>query len=687
VARRVPAVALAAALLPAVPAGPPQYDLAPGDHLVFRTDIVREGEAPSGAWATRSEWESHVVVFARQGDLLSVGIQRNRRTARVLRPTDPEGQARLAARLKAAATVLTDATWVRLDGSTALAPVAVREEESELTPFVHELQPLPASALDIGARLEGPPPLGGQLRVTGKEVHGGEDCLRLDGKHADLDLRFDYCPASRLPARSEVRGRYPVGPSLDLRETITIERIGRRRGEGAEAWLRDEAVRLGALDAFLAAATLPVPVAALWALLEEADPEVQRRVLGVAYRHRLEPPRARVEALAAAQDPSVRRLAGRFLARAPEPAAVSEPLLALARAVRKDGPLPEWRCEATADRPAAMLAAQRSRGRLTGTRIESLQAAAFAGWPYVLHVPEDYRGDEPRPLLVVLGGGAGAAPRTAAITHRTTDPRGWLVAYPHAGMHWWEDRPTAMFGALLPELLRELNVDTNRVYLTGFSNGGAGTVLFAALWPDRFAAAAPLMGVGLGVLGARFPSVEGVTRLPWLFVHGARDTPAASEEIATGIRRADPSARVDLHVLPGRGHDVRLGSDEGLTLPFLERQVRDPFPREVRLRSREPGRAFWVDVIEKDGGLAEVDARIQGGTVAVKTRHVRRLRLRLRRELLGDAAAGSLRVSLNGRDVYDGPFVEDCRLMAESWRATGDPHLAHAWERTFEVPR
>ena len=351
----------------------------------------------------------------------------------------------------------------------------------------------------------------------------------------------------------------------------------RRRGEGPEAWLRDEAVRLGVLDAFMASAALPVPAAALWTLLEDADPEVQRRVLGVAYRHRLEPPRARVEALARSEDPSVRRLAGRFVSRG-DGIAVPEALLAVAGAVRKGGPLPEWRCEVLPDRPAAMLAAQRSRGRLSGTRIESLQAPGFEGWPYVLHVPEDYRGDEPRPLLVVLGGGAGQAPRTAAASHRTVDPRGWLVVFPHAGMSWWDQRATAMFGALVPELLRDLNVDTNRVYLTGFSNGGAGTLLFASLWPDRFAAAAPLMGVGRAVLAERFPSVEGVTRLPWLFVHGSQDTPLASEEVAAAIRRADPAARVELHVLPGRGHDIRLGSDEGLTVPFLERQVRDPVP-------------------------------------------------------------------------------------------------------------
>jgi pimeloyl-ACP methyl ester carboxylesterase len=329
-----------------------------------------------------------------------------------------------------------------------------------------------------------------------------------------------------------------------------------------------------------------------------------------------------------------------------------------------------------------MAAAQRARGQVPGPTVAAMRAEGFAGWPYVLDVPEDYRGDEPRPLLIVLGGGAGVAIRTAATIHPAVAHEGWLVVSPHAAGLWWDGRAPEMVKALLAELLRDLNVDTDRVYVAGSSNGGAGAVLFPALMPDRFAAAAPLMAVGLEPMGDRFPSVAGLGHIPWMFVHGADDMPSRSQSIVDGLKRADPRARAELHVLTGRGHDIRIGTDDGWTLPFLEKQVRERFPRQVRIRSREPVRVFWAEVIEKEGGLAEADGTIEGGVVTLTTHRVRSLRVRLRREYLGDAAA--VRIVVKGREAYAGPFSEDCRLMAESWRATGDPHLAHSWEHTID---
>jgi hypothetical protein len=69
----------------------------------------------------------------------------------------------------------------------------------------------------------------------------------------------------------------------------------------------------------------------------------------------------------------------------------------------------------------------------------------------------------------------------------------------------------------------------------------------------------------------------------------------------------------------------------------------------------------------------------------LRTRNVKRLRLRLRRELLSGAPA--LRVRLDGREVFSGPLEEDCALLLRSWGETGDPFLAHAWEHTFDPSR
>jgi hypothetical protein len=204
------------------------------------------------------------------------------------------------------------------------------------------------------------------------------------------------------------------------------------------------------------------------------------------------------------------------------------------------------------------------------------------------------------------------------------------------------------------------------------------------------------MGGNLVALRGRLSNVSGLTHLPFLFIHGALNDPELSADVFKALRDADPAAPAELHVLPKRGHDIRLGQDDDLTLPFLARHVRDPFPRRVRLCSPSPARAFWIEVVEKGGGLAEVDAAITGSTIEITTRRVRTLRVLLRRELfdgdpLAPPEAGSrpdrgLRVVLNGKEAHHGPFEEDCGRLAASWRTTGDPHLAHTWERTFEIP-
>jgi dienelactone hydrolase len=354
--------------------------------------------------------------------------------------------------------------------------------------------------------------------------------------------------------------------------------------------------------------------------------------------------------------------------------------------VRAGGPLPDWRCGDDPERASHALLAQRASAEVPGSTLRLMRTPPFAGWPYVVHVPEDYRGDEPFPLLIALGGGPGRALATAQGAFRVVDRVGYLAVYPQASGMWWDERSIAGVGALVAEVLADYDVDSNRVYLTGSSNGGTGALLYSALWGDRLAAAAPLMGAGSSVLGALLPSAAGLTRLPLLFAHGDRDSiipVSATRDAVKAIRREDPDALVEEHILAGRGHDVRLGTDDGLVLPFFARHRRDPFPRRVRLRARDLGfaRSFWVDVLEKGGGVAEVDGDIDGSVVSLRTRNVKRLRLRLRRELLSDPR--DLRVRVNGREAFAGPLEEDCGLLLRSWRETGDPFLAHTWERTF----
>ncbi|MFI5006419.1 MAG: dienelactone hydrolase family protein [Solirubrobacterales bacterium] len=699
---------------------PPRYDFRPGDRLVYRAVLERDLTSEEGSSTTRVEWETSVVFLDGVRGALRVGFQRSRRQAEILRyrsrgrDRQKEERARFEEDLTRRPAVVAEGNLVTLDGQTQLPWAAVREWSGELLPLVHEIEELPTKAVAPGDRWPGGPPLGLPFRAVGLETVLGEECLHVEGEGGPIKaFRYFFCPGSGTLARLQYEGQY-AAIGTTIREKFSLERVGRRRGEDPREWLADPAARQGTLAALLASPKAPLGPDAIYTVLASGEAGVQRLALALAWREGWPPPPIdTLGGLLGSENPRVRTLAARLAGttsgatallekaagdddafvraaarRAAKPTVSSEEALRVAREARTAGPPVEWRCGDDPDRASHGVLAQRAGAQPPGSTLRMVRRAPFTGWPYVVHVPEDYRGDEPFPLVIVLGGGPGRAFATAQGAFGTIDPLGYLAVYPQANGMWWDERPTAAVAALIPEVLAEYNVDPNRVYLTGFSNGGTGTLLYAALFGHRLAAAAPLMGAGLAPLGPRVPSAPGLTLLPLLFVHGDRDEviPSfASHDAVKAIRREDPAAPVEEHVLKGRGHDVRLGYDDGLVMPFFERHLRDPFPKRVRLRAPDLSfaRSFWVEVLEKSGGTAEVDGTIEGASIALRTRNVKRLRLRLRRELLPGVSV--FQVRLNGREVFSGPLEEDCGLLLRSWRETGDPFLAHAWERTFDT--
>ena len=553
------------------------------------------------------------------------------------------------------------------------------------------------------------------MRAVAAETVAGEECLRLEGEALDGALRVRQwpCPASGTLGRLEYEARYSGPGGVEVTERYRLERASVARGEAVASWLRGAETAQGALAALAVSPRISVAAPLVYASLEGATPDVERLALAVAWRHRLPPPPLETLArLAASPQPRVRTLVARLLGASSEPGAASErarlafdpdafvraaasppppaaaDLLALSRAVRGGDPLPAWKGPVEPGLGRRALLAQRAAGQPAGATMRFLRSRP--GWPYVLHVPEDYRGDEPFPLVFVLGGGPGRAVPTAQTSRAAVDPRGALVVYPQANGMWWDDEAAAAFDALFGEVLSELNVDTDRVTITGFSNGGTGSLLYAARHPDRFAAVVSLMGGGLPFFEDVGPiAPEAIARVPFLFVHGDRDPviPSwASERTAKAMRAANPEATAELRILPGRGHDIVHGRDDGLSLPFLEGHARDPVPRRVSLRARGKDglvRAFWVALVERTGGTAAIDGVIDGQSIALRTRNVRRLRLVLRPELLD--LAQPVRVTIDGKTAHDGPVSPDPAVFLRTWRESRDPELAAAAELVLDV--
>lgn len=171
----------------------------------------------------------------------------------------------------------------------------------------------------------------------------------------------------------------------------------------------------------------------------------------------------------------------------------------------------------------------------------TLDATPSVRWPVILFLHgAGERGTDPSPL-------AELGPLAYARAHADFP---FLVAAPLCPPQqgWSPD----LVIALLDVLVETYPVDTDRVYLTGFSMGGWGTWETAIDFPDRFAAIAPLCGRTIPLLAFR------LWQMPvWVF-HGAQDDVVpvhGSREMITVLREMG-NPKVQYTEYPDLGHDV-----------------------------------------------------------------------------------------------------------------------------------
>ena len=670
-----------AALVAAVQQSPSpavsRYDLSPGDHLLFREQLTRTITTDGGESVSRFEWENHVLVVESTRGNYVVAVQRNRTTASVVRAREgrrdvrAERQARLETSLQQEPARFADASWLTPSGQMLLPTSVVRETASELLPMFHEFLPLPAQTVRPGAAWDAAGVLPMRMTASACPPQEGADCVSIAGRSDVAAVQALFAPAEGVVRTLTASGEYSVVGGRRVREEIVFTFAGRQRQETPEQWLGSPDTRQAVLQGWLIASRVPVAPARIHALIDAGDVETSKRVLSVLWRHRLAaPPAETLRPLDASPSGRVKLLAAMFAAPAAPSADLSSPnrqsIDPLSVGCRQ-----EWTA-ATARRTLP--------GQPPGAGLRGMTADGFSGWPYVVMVPAEYRGDQAYPLVVYLGGGPGRAVPTAQQVAPAFVDSGYLVLFPQADGMWWTDGSTRMLDALLDEVQQAFNVDAERVFIAGLSNGGTGTLHFATRWPHRFAAAAPSMAaeLGNGVASTARPSSLGP--MPILLMHGSSDPVIQVDEARRNkarIAKESPTTPLEFVVLEGRGHDIWPGTDGGRTLAFFEGKRRAAPPRRVTLESNGPlpARNWWLELVERDGSNARVTASLDTpGEVTIEATHARRLRLLLAPGLV--PASRPLRVTVNGRVVFDGLPPSDCDSYLAAASRLHDANLA-----------
>ena len=646
-----------------------RYRLNTGDRLVYREVFDREGKSPDTSFHSRIVLSNQVMVMASANGSSLVAVQRNRQSADLLEFRDHgkdvlvEQKPAFNKRVATRPARFADSNVFSATGRALLAPDVIREARSKVLYRINEIMPLPAGPVQVGSEWDSET-FGMRIRLESFQPVGQESCALFadTGNRKDMHLHFTFCPASGHIVSLDFDGQYPDFGTT-VHERVTIELESAEHGETPESWLARAETRLGALNAYLISTTPMPPSAVMNDILSDGTHDAQALALAAYYQRNLTPPIEALTPLLKSENEEVRRLAGRFSPSSPQPA--SQPCTLPATSYKRE------------------------RG---GTTLRGMTTAAYRGAPFIMHVPLDYRGDQPFPLIVYLSGGGGLALDGALNLGETLTHAGYLILMPNAnGDLWWQPTPTETVHAMLLEILRTYNVDPNRVYLVGFSNGGTAALEFGTRWPDRFAAVASLMGAGLDTpSGTKLP-LQNLSDVPVLFLHGDKDAliPASSSYTAQSVLRGlKPRVAPELHVLKGRGHDIRLADDGDYTVPFLQRFTREPFPTGVLATFFDSRytRQYWVEVLQSSKDAPEVQARIlQGNFIDIDTKNVKKLRLLLRPELFA-ASTGPLRIRVNGKELPQHELKRDCQLFQRSAQEYADPFLAYTDELVLDVP-
>jgi predicted esterase len=241
---------------------------------------------------------------------------------------------------------------------------------------------------------------------------------------------------------------------------------------------------------------------------------------------------------------------------------------------------------------------------------------------YVVRVPERYDPAIRYPVIVYLHGGVARPKREDGTWWRREErlarddaivvaPASWNESL------WWQDSQIENLAGVLDDLKRTWNLDENRAYLIGISDGATGAFYHAMKATTPWAAFLALNGHPV-VLANPASDVDGemhVTNLrnkPLFVINGGRDRLYPTASVVPFMRLFQQAGVfLDFRPQPDAGHDVSWWDDEKPAMDaFMTDQVRRPLPARLSWeteRTDRYNRAHWLVITELGSVEGESD--------------------------------------------------------------------------------
>ena len=249
----------------------------------------------------------------------------------------------------------------------------------------------------------------------------------------------------------------------------------------------------------------------------------------------------------------------------------------------------------------------------TGRQVVTRSNADGTEHDYVVMVPEDYDPSVRYPVRMYLHGGVSRPKRENGQFWRTEDritredaivvtPSGWAESL------WWQESQIENFVGILNDLKRIYNVDENRVFLLGVSDGATGAFYHAFKATTPWAAFLLFNGHPV-VLANPASDVDGdmhVTNLrnkPLFVINGGRDRLYPTSSVLPFLRLfREAGVAIDFRPQEEAGHDMSWWDAEVDAMDqFMGMYTRRPLPPRLSWETEQTdryNRAHWLVITE-----------------------------------------------------------------------------------------
>ena len=193
---------------------------------------------------------------------------------------------------------------------------------------------------------------------------------------------------------------------------------------------------------------------------------------------------------------------------------------------------------------------------------------------------------------------------------------------------WHEPGSRGLVDNVFRHLLRNYNVDTDRVYLSGFSAGGGASYSYAQTWPHRVASF-----YAMGAIYSCFEEkdeacMDVLSHVPGFFAVGQQDTAERLKSFRTAEAYYKAKSLPGVfHFVSGKGHDYLSELDpKGFEYMFKNKRVRYPkefhaiFFQYDNLREDEPyvTTCYWLVATKYSFGGTPCRVTAEGNTIEIQ---------------------------------------------------------------------